>query len=106
MPRSLRRFVWVLVAFAWAVSVPNIFLCADDAADARKSVAAAQSSPPQQAAQDAKGKNSAKEKPLNPRVLFITSKDSPKSEQELTRLSKTGGDFDKLRAQGWKIGDG
>jgi hypothetical protein len=45
-------------------------------------------------------------KPRNPRVLFITSKDTPQSETELARLRKPGGDFEKLRSVGWSIGTG
>src|SRR5262245_31536666 len=45
-------------------------------------------------------------KPRNPRVLFITSKDTKQSETELARLRKPGGDFEKLRAVGWSIGAG
>jgi hypothetical protein len=40
----------------------------------------------------------------NPRVLMIVEKGSDRSQQELTRLRQPGGDFEKLQAQGWKIG--
>jgi hypothetical protein len=46
------------------------------------------------------------EKPLSPRVLFVTAKDSLHSAEELARLSQPGGDFEKMRAAGWTIGDG
>lgn len=39
------------------------------------------------------------------RVLFITQKDCPKCEQELAKLKKPGGEFEKMRSIGWKIGD-
>jgi hypothetical protein len=42
----------------------------------------------------------------NPRVLFITVKDSPRSAEELMRLRRAGGEFDKLRSRGWMIGEG
>jgi hypothetical protein len=40
------------------------------------------------------------------RVLFITMKDCDRCEQELNRLRKPGGDFEKLQSVGWKIGEG
>jgi hypothetical protein len=45
------------------------------------------------------------DKGRNPRVLFITSKDAPRSEQELARLRRPGGDFEKMKGAGWKIGE-
>ncbi len=45
------------------------------------------------------------EKPLNPRVLFITAKNDPKSDAALANLSKAGGDFETLRSAGWTIGE-
>lgn len=42
----------------------------------------------------------------DPRVLLITEKNSAACEREISRLSRGGGDFEKLRAQGWKIGSG
>lgn len=44
-------------------------------------------------------------RPQSARVLFITSKDSPRCEEELARLRRPGGDFALLAAKGWKIGD-
>jgi len=38
------------------------------------------------------------------RVLFITSKDSPKSTDELVRLEEPGGEFERMRNRGWRIG--
>jgi hypothetical protein len=38
------------------------------------------------------------------RVLFITAKDCPRCEEELTRLRRPGGDFETMQSQGWKIG--
>src|SRR5262245_26033494 len=40
------------------------------------------------------------------RVLFITADDCLKCDAELHRLRRPGGDFDKMRSRGWKIGDG
>ena len=40
------------------------------------------------------------------RVLLITARDCPRCEEELTRLQRAGGDFDKLRNSGWTIGTG
>lgn len=45
-------------------------------------------------------------KERNPRVLFITAKDSPRCDEELNRLQKPGGDFGNMRAIGWTIGAG
>ena len=39
-----------------------------------------------------------------PRLLFITATDSASCAAELARLSKAGGEFEKLRSRGWKIG--
>ncbi len=38
------------------------------------------------------------------RVLFITSKSSTHCAEEVARLTKSGGEFDRMRAIGWKIG--
>src|SRR4051812_18474610 len=46
------------------------------------------------------------DRPRDLRVLFITSKDSERCALELARLQSAGGDFEKLRQSGWKIGDG
>jgi hypothetical protein len=53
---------------------------------------------------DEKGLAALKER--NPRVLFITAKDSAQSKGELARLWKVGGEFDKMRVAGWTIGEG
>lgn len=42
--------------------------------------------------------------PRDPRVVIITSKASERCLREVERLSKPGGDFEVMRAQGWKIG--
>lgn len=39
------------------------------------------------------------------RVILLTKQDCERCEQELTRLQKPGGEFDKLRSVGWKIGE-
>src|SRR5262245_3811087 len=44
--------------------------------------------------------------PRNPRVLFITMKGCRACERELARLTRPGGDFEAMRARGWKIGPG
>ncbi len=46
------------------------------------------------------------QKPRNPRVLFITSKDSKHSADELARLQLPHGEFARMRAMGWTIGAG
>jgi hypothetical protein len=46
------------------------------------------------------------ERPRNPRVLFITAKDNARCDEELARLRRPGGDFERMRAYGWKIGPG
>ena len=43
---------------------------------------------------------------FNPRVLFITASDSPQCVTELVRLNQPEGDFERMRARGWKIGAG
>jgi hypothetical protein len=40
------------------------------------------------------------------RVLFITTLNSERCQIELAKLSRVGGDFDVMRARGWKIGPG
>jgi hypothetical protein len=45
-------------------------------------------------------------RPVSARVLFITTNDCPRCEFELARLRKPGGDFEKMRARGWKVGAG
>jgi hypothetical protein len=45
------------------------------------------------------------ETPNYPRVLFITTKDSPNCDTVLARLRKPGGDFENMRAAGWTIGE-
>ena len=40
------------------------------------------------------------------RVIFVTQTECERCEQELNRLRSPGGDFEKLQAIGWKIGDG
>lgn len=52
-----------------------------------------------------KESNSAAPKPRNPRVLFITAKNSDACEKELRRLNQSGGVFEGMRASGWKIGE-
>jgi hypothetical protein len=39
-----------------------------------------------------------------PRVLFISMQGCSACERELARLRRPGGDFDAMRARGWKIG--
>jgi hypothetical protein len=41
----------------------------------------------------------------NPRVLFITSSECPACKGELDRLQKPGGEFERMRSLGWKIGN-
>jgi hypothetical protein len=41
-----------------------------------------------------------------PRVLFITAKDCPRCDEELARLRRSGGVFEKMQAGGWRIGEG
>jgi hypothetical protein len=40
----------------------------------------------------------------NPRVLYISMKGCSACSRELARLRRPGGDFDGMRAKGWKIG--
>jgi hypothetical protein len=46
------------------------------------------------------------EKALPAKVVFITSKNSPDCDKVLGKLNWPNGDFDKMRAAGWKIGKG
>jgi hypothetical protein len=55
-------------------------------------------------ASDVPGTKAAVAHERNPRVLFITSKDSPQCDKELARLRQPGGEFEKMRAAGWTIG--
>ena len=57
-------------------------------------------------ASDVSGTKTAAAHERNPRVLFITSKDSPQCDKELARLRHPGGEFEKMRAAGWTIGTG
>lgn len=43
--------------------------------------------------------------PRNLRVLFITAEDCAKCDAELKRLRQPGGEFESMRAAGWKIGE-
>ena len=47
---------------------------------------------------------SASSGPRNTRVLYISMKGCPACVRELTRLRRPGGDFDGMKAKGWKIG--
>lgn len=40
------------------------------------------------------------------RILFLTKEGCDRCEQELARLRSPGGEFEKLQAAGWKIGNG
>lgn len=40
------------------------------------------------------------------RVIVIVEKGNPDCDKEMNRLRKPGGDFEKMTAIGWKIGDG
>ncbi len=51
-------------------------------------------------------RDSSAAKALNPRVLLITTEDNPRCAEELARLRRPGGDFERLRSRGWKIGAG
>lgn len=53
----------------------------------------------------AKTGESARAVPRNPRVLFIIARNCERCESELARLRRPGGDFDAMRARGWKIGE-
>jgi hypothetical protein len=46
------------------------------------------------------------EKALPAKVLFITAKNSPDCDKILGQLMRPNGDFEKMRAAGWKIGKG
>ncbi len=54
----------------------------------------------------ASAQNAFPEKALPAKVLFITSKDSPDCDKVLGKLMRPNGDFEKMRAAGWKIGKG
>src|SRR5262245_31624943 len=78
-----RQSVWLAI-FALAALVETYIAKASDAPDTKTAVA----------------------RERNPRVLFITSKDSPQCDKELSRLRQPSGEFEKMRAAGWTIGTG
>ena len=47
-----------------------------------------------------------RERAQSTRVLFIVAKDCARCDEELHRLRRPSGDFENMRARGWKIGAG
>jgi hypothetical protein len=72
--------------------------------DAAAATSVAKSATPDD--QPASDKSAFPEKALPAKVLFITSKDSPDCDKVLGKLMRPNGDFEKMRAAGWKIGKG
>ncbi len=106
MPRLLCAPALVLLALSWAVGA------ADEPAAVTGKGVAGENVPGKV---DGEGNLSTADEPKPaaavdtskpPRVLFITAKDCPRCERELARLRRPGGDFEKMRARGWKIGPG
>jgi hypothetical protein len=50
--------------------------------------------------------SASRERPQTTRVLFIVVKDCARCDKELDRLRRPRGDFENMRARGWKIGVG
>jgi hypothetical protein len=57
-------------------------------------------------AQPATAQSAFPEKVLPAKVLLIVTKNSPECDKVLGQLMRPSGDFDKMRAAGWKIGKG
>ncbi len=93
-----------IVAALAALSFATTIGAAEQSGVGPKTPATASDHSPSGAAAAAKKQSG--NRPQNPRVLFITSKDCPQCEQDLARLRRPGGDFEKMRARGWKIGAG
>jgi hypothetical protein len=70
--------------------------------ETRKIVTEGDSSRPASAGERENRRRSMTER--SPRVLFITAKGCDRCEEELNRLRKSGGDFQTMKALGWKIG--
>ncbi len=96
------------VLLLWLLLAPMVARAVDALPLERASVVDSSAPPPAAAAEESLPSVKALAGPgtRNPRVLFITSKDTATSAQELERLNRTGGDFEKLRASGWTIGAG
>jgi hypothetical protein len=104
MIHSLRKPVSAIVAVvALTISPWAINLSRAGELPVSDNHGAVQATPQQATVSD---KPASGKRPLNPRVLFITAKDSPHSDQELARLRRAGGEFDKMKAIGWTIGVG
>jgi hypothetical protein len=95
--RRVRTILFSALFLAWGLAVAT-----GSAEPTSLSPTSDKSSPPRQTAQAA-GQPEV-ERPRNARVLFVIKKDCPRCEDELARLRRPGGEFDKLKAVGWKIG--
>jgi hypothetical protein len=109
MIQSLRRTAWVLfAAFALATALmENSPARAADSVGTDKS-AAPEKLPQQPAVDGAKpaGSDSTGQPAHDSRVVFIVAKNCQRCDEELSRLQRPGGEFEKMRAGGWLIGDG
>ena len=91
--------LWVFAG----LSIFSICIAAEPVATAKNTATETTSST---AVSSSRASNATNKKPRNPRVLFITSKDSKHSADELARLQKPDGEFAHMRAMGWTIGAG
>ncbi|HEV2970739.1 MAG TPA: hypothetical protein VGY55_12280 [Pirellulales bacterium] len=108
MSRSLKRLVCVFTSVAVLTAAYATDSRAAESAIASTQAATQSLSPAHDPARNATSAAVSVKgaRPLNPRVVFIVKKDCAKCDQELARLQRAGGDFEKMRAIGWLIGEG
>jgi hypothetical protein len=122
------RTVWLVLLAAQVAFLSGLWAArADEPAAKSNATAADKSIPPKETAQGAssgteKTEKSAGDKkkspfnenlgrihgeqPRNPRVLFITEKESESCKAVVARLKKADGEFETMKAAGWLIGEG
>jgi hypothetical protein len=98
------QFVLAFTALALLVGSPGQTAPQTDQSAAPEQTPQAAVSPSQAVPQNAAGPATKADAPRNPRVLFITAKDSVRCDEELARLRRPGGDFERMQTRGWKIG--
>jgi hypothetical protein len=89
-----------LFAAALLLTVANFSFAAEDAGSAANSPVEAATGNPAAATTT----TTEPAAPQIPRVLYISMKGCTACARELARLRRPGGDFDAMRAKGWKIG--
>ncbi|HTQ37946.1 MAG TPA: hypothetical protein VMJ32_02900 [Pirellulales bacterium] len=107
-------------AVAWAALIGSAGILTSHAADSAQTASAIADAKPASVAENGAASSSSSasanqpastqtaypEKALPAKVLFITAKNSPDCDKVLGKLNWPNGDFDKMRAAGWKIGKG